>query len=144
MNHIQTIAIVLVLAIANAAAVWAADLTIAVNDVHSAAGSVFIAVYDSEAGFMKPALVKVSRKLKATKGQVKFVIADLPAGKYAVASYHDENDNGKMDKNAYGVPTEGFGFSNDAQGSGGPPKFAQAAVDFDGKTDKSIAFSLNY
>jgi uncharacterized protein (DUF2141 family) len=31
-----------------------------------------------------------------------------PAGKYAVASYHDENDNGQFDNNTLGIPTEGF------------------------------------
>jgi uncharacterized protein (DUF2141 family) len=41
------------------------------------------------------------------------------------------------------VPTEGFGFSNDAQGAGGPPKFAQAAFDFDGQAAKTIVIHLN-
>jgi uncharacterized protein (DUF2141 family) len=61
-----------------------------------------------------------------------------------VASYHDENDNGKLDTNAFGLPTEGYGFSNDAQGTLGPPSYTQAAFDFDGKSDKAIRFSLNY
>jgi uncharacterized protein (DUF2141 family) len=52
-----------------------------------------------------------------------------------VTSYHDENDNGQFDYKTLGIPTEGFGFFNDAQGITGPPKFPQAAFDFDGKTD---------
>jgi uncharacterized protein (DUF2141 family) len=125
-------------------AVSAANLTIVVKDVHSATGSVFIAVYDSDSSFMKAPLAKASRQAKAVKGTVTFVIPNLPAGKYAVTSYHDENGNGKMDTNSLGVPTEGYGFSNDAQGIAGPPKYSQAAFDFDGKTDKTVAFSLNY
>lgn len=144
MIRIRTLAAMLFLLLATAAVASAADLTITVKDVRSADGSVLIAVYDSDANFMKPPQAKVRRKTNANKGEVKFVIHDLPAGKYAVSSYHDENNNGKLDTNSLGVPTEGFGFSNDAQGVAGPPKFAQAAFDFDGKKDKAISFSLNY
>lgn len=122
----------------------AADLIVTVKDVRSATGAVFIAVYDRDTSFMKLPLAKTTRKENAAQGEVKFVVKDLPPGKYAVSSYHDENSNGKMDTNSLGVPTEGYGFSNDAQGSAGPPKFAQAAFDFEGKSDKTIEFSLNY
>src|SRR5262249_60890200 len=103
-----------------------------------------ITVYVNEERVMKTQLAKVARKAEARNGEVKFAIHDLPAGKYAVGSLDDENGNGKLDRNSLGVPTEGYGFSNDAQGSGGPPKFAQAAFDFDGKNDKAISFSFNY
>ena len=33
-------------------------------------------------------------------------------GIYAATAYHDENDNGKFDKNRAGLPVEGFGVSN--------------------------------
>jgi uncharacterized protein (DUF2141 family) len=121
-----------------------AHLTITVNGVHSSTGTVFIAVYDSDSSFMNQPQAKVRARSKATKGQMTFVIPYLPKGNYAVASYHDENDNGKMDANSLGIPTEGYGFSNDAQGNAGPPKYSQAAFEFDGKTDKTVAFSLNY
>jgi len=52
---------------------------------------------------------------------------DPPAGTLAVSFIHDENGNGKLDKNFFGVPTEGYGFSNDARGSMGPPAFEKAA-----------------
>ncbi|HYL98731.1 MAG TPA: DUF2141 domain-containing protein [Blastocatellia bacterium] len=124
-------------------AAGAADLTVTVKDVRNSTGTVYLVVYD-EAGFGKPELGKAKQKANAAKGDMTFVIHNLPAGKYAASSYHDENNNGKLDRNSLGVPTEGYGFSNDAQGNGGPPKFAQAAFDFDGKTNKQIAFSLNY
>jgi uncharacterized protein (DUF2141 family) len=127
-----------------AATAGAADLTVTVKGVRSSSGAVLLAVYDREGSFMNPAQAKFSRKENAAKGEVKFVFHDVPPGKYAVASFHDENGNGKLDTNAAGIPTEGYGFSNDAQGYGGPPAFLQAAFDFDGKTDKAISFALNY
>lgn len=144
MTHLRISIFAFLLLPLTASPASAADLTITVRDVHSSIGSVFVAIYDSSASFMKPELAKTKQRTKAAMGQVKFVIHNLPAGKYAVASYHDENNNGKLDKNSYGIPTEGFGFSNDAQGIGGPPKYAQAVFDFDGKSNRNIAFSLNY
>jgi uncharacterized protein (DUF2141 family) len=40
---------------------------------------------------------------------------------------HDENENSKMDFNFLGMPLEGYGFSNDASGTFGPPSFEDAA-----------------
>jgi uncharacterized protein (DUF2141 family) len=93
---------------------------------------------------MKVPQAKTTRRLNASKGDLEIVIHDLHAGKYAIASYHDENGNGKLDTNALGIPEEGYGFSNDARGTFGPPKFSEAAFDFDGKTDRAIVFSLQY
>ena len=122
----------------------AADLTITVKGVRSADGAVFLALYDSDKSFMKVPQAKTTRRLNASKGDLEIVIHDLPAGKYAIACYHDENGNGKLDTNALGIPEEGYGFSNDARGTSGPPTFSEAAFDFDGKTDKAIAFSIQY
>jgi uncharacterized protein (DUF2141 family) len=112
--------------------------------VRNAAGSVRISVYDSAAAFTKPALARARQQAKASEGEVKFVVHDLPAGKYAIASFHDENNSGKLEFGPLGVPVQGYGFSNNALGTDGPPAFAQAAFDFDGKNDQAISFSLNY
>jgi len=143
MNRIHKLALTISLLLGATALASAANLTVTVKDVRNANGSVLIAVYDLS-GFGKPELAKAKQKAGANAGEVKFVFQGLPAGKYAVAAFHDENGNGKLDRNSLGVPTEGYGFSNDAQGTTGPPNFNQAAFDFDGKTDKAISFFLNY
>jgi uncharacterized protein (DUF2141 family) len=51
---------------------------------------------------------------------------DLPYGTYAVAVLHDENGNGKMDKNFMGIPKEGYGASNNPRKRMGPPGFDEA------------------
>lgn len=105
------------------AAAGAADLTVRVADVQSAQGSVMVAVYDSAASFLvRPA--KAARVAAAT-GTVDLVIKDLPAGEYGIALFHDANGNGKMDRNAMGIPSEDYAFSNNARGSMGPPSFDQ-------------------
>jgi len=144
MIHIYTLALAVVALPFASVVANAAELAITVKEVRNASGWVLIAVYDSDASFLKLQLAKAELKAHASKGEVKFVVHDLPPGKYAVTAFHDENDNGKLDKNWLGVPTEGYGFSNEAKGSFGPPKFDRAVFDFDGKTDKAISFSLNY
>ena len=59
--------------------------------------------------------------------QVTIVLRDVPPGNYAVALFHDENGNGRLDK--FGpLPIEGFGFSGNPRLRFGPPSFAQARI----------------
>ncbi|MGJ7582834.1 DUF2141 domain-containing protein [Variovorax sp. RHLX14] len=70
----------------------------------------------------------------------KLIFVGLPPGRYAVKSFADENGNGKLDTNLVGLPTERYGFSNDAKGRMGPPSFEQAS--FMLEADNSIVFRL--
>lgn len=45
-------------------------------------------------------------------GKARFEFTGLPAGAYAVVVFHDENDNGEIDHNRLGLPSETLGFSN--------------------------------
>ena len=64
-------------------------------------------------------------------------------GTYAVAVFHDENSNGKLDTNFLGIPREGVGASNGARGHLGPPKFDAATFRFPGgRLDLKI--TINY
>jgi uncharacterized protein (DUF2141 family) len=132
----------LLLAALAPSAALAGDLTVTVKGVKNAAGSVLGAVYD-EAGFMQQPKAKAVGKAKAQAGAVVLVFHGVPAGRYAVAVFHDANGDGQLNRNGLGVPTEGYGFSNDAQGAGGPPKFGQAAFSFDGGA-KALSVDLDY
>jgi uncharacterized protein (DUF2141 family) len=102
----------------------AADLTIVVDDVKAAGGSLMVALYDSADSFLqKPA--RASGQPAAASGN-QIVFKDLPEGDYAFALYHDANANGKLDRNLVGIPTEDYAFSNNALGKMGPPNFEMA------------------
>ncbi len=64
----------------------------------------------------------------------------LEAGSYALAAYHDANDNKKIDKSFTGIPTEKYGFSNNARGTFGPPSLSDQL--FQLKSDFSTAILL--
>jgi uncharacterized protein (DUF2141 family) len=96
-------------------------------------GEVYCALYNSAADFPTDAEKAVSRaKSTIANGKAACEFAGLAPGTYAVATYHDENSNGRLDTNSMGVPEEGVGASNDAKGSFGPPKFDDAAFQFRG------------
>lgn len=56
----------------------------------------------------------------------------LKPGPYAAVVYHDENKNGKFDQNAFGMPEEGYGFTNDAAALFSPPSFGAASIVYTG------------
>ena len=111
----------------------AADLTIELTGVRSAEGDLYVAVHAPTAGVKFPdseGVVK-RKRMAAQAGNVSFVIPDLPEGNYAIATFHDENGNGELDTNLFGVPTEGYGFSNDAPSRFGPAEFEAASFAVD-------------
>jgi len=58
---------------------------------------------------------------KIVDNQCIMVVDSLKPGKYAFKYFHDMNRNGKLDVKWMGIPKEGYGFSNNAKGSFGPP-----------------------
>lgn len=109
---------------------------VTILDIRNSTGSVACALFESPEGFPREFLMKATRVvvIKVHLSQAQCDFQGLPPGRYALAVIHDENTNGKLDTNAFGVPTEGYGFSNDARGSGGAPSFAAASMPYDGKS----------
>jgi uncharacterized protein (DUF2141 family) len=71
---------------------------------------------------------RVGVALRALAGQQSVVFTNLTPGAYAVIIFHDENDNGKLDKNPLGMPTEAYAISNNARSFLSAPHFKDAAV----------------
>ena len=125
----------------------AAELTIDVHGVRSGDGRVYLAVHgpatrDTFPSGEAEALVEGLRA-PAKAGTMRFVVADIAPGRYALSVFHDENDNGAFDTNLLGIPSEGYGFGNDSSAAFGPPSFEAAAVDVDaasGVTALTLAY----
>jgi uncharacterized protein (DUF2141 family) len=81
--------------------------------------------------------------IKIRKLQARCDFEDIPPGTYAMAVIHDENMNGKIDTNWMGIPTEGYGFSNDAKALLGTPSFSAASFLYDGR-NLDLTMTLNY
>jgi len=119
------------LALIAAAPALAADLAVTITNARNADGTMLIAVCD-EPNFLDGACVK-TMKVKAQTAPLRVVIPGMPPGRWAVQVIHDENDNVDFDRNFLGIPTEGYGFSNNPRGTFGPPDFDDAAVTMEGR-----------
>lgn len=64
-------------------------------------------------------------------GKSKIVFEDVPMGECAIKLFHDVNGNEKLDRNVLGIPKEPYGFSNNARGKMGPPKYDRVKFQLD-------------
>ncbi|HWA22032.1 MAG TPA: DUF2141 domain-containing protein [Caulobacterales bacterium] len=133
-------AVWLAAAACSASAAQAATVTVQIGEVASAKGRVLVALCD-EATFLKRCAHVAA--VPAKRGAVSVSFTDIPPGRYAVMTYHDENGDKRLNRSLIGVPTEGVGFSGHAKGIMGPPKFADAAVMVT-KANATLAVDLLY
>ena len=117
-----------VLLLAGAATGLAAELRVDVTGLRTAEGGVHVAVYALPERFPKSDGMLAEAIVRAKATGVQAVFTELPAGAYAIAAFHDENGNRKFDQGLFGIPLEGYGFSNNATVLLGPPAFAEAAI----------------
>jgi uncharacterized protein (DUF2141 family) len=114
-------------------------------NIRNSAGTVACALFESPDGFpfeyLRYATNIMVIKIRETQARCDFL--DMPPGTYALAVIHDENMNGKFDTNWLGVPTEGYGFSNDAKALLSAPSFSAATFQYDGQ-DLELTLSLLY
>jgi uncharacterized protein (DUF2141 family) len=96
-------------------------------------GQVVCTLYGSADGFpAKPEKAVARQFVKISSKSAACFFDNVQPGSYAITVMHDENGNGKLDKNFLGMPTEGYGASRDARGRMGPPKWEDAVFQFAG------------
>jgi uncharacterized protein (DUF2141 family) len=88
---------------------------------------------NSEENYIKRQPIKAA-KSNVVDGRVSVMFYSISKGNYAVMAYHDVNNNGKLDTNFLGIPSEPFAFSNNAKGFMGAPKFEKAKFIVDSDT----------
>ncbi len=114
-------------------------------NIKNSTGTVACALFESPEGFPKEYLHFATNimSIRIRKSQARCDFEDIPPGRYALAVVHDENMNGKLDTNWMGIPTEGYGFSNDAKALLGAPSFSAASFLYDGR-NIDMTIRLNY
>ena len=114
-------------------------LTVIIKNLKTQEGKVGITLFDSDEKFLEQGLVEKTVKSSAT-GFVEIVIENLPHGTYAISAMHDQDGDGELDTAVFGIPTEPYGFSNDARGKFGPPSFDDSKFIING--DKTIEINV--
>ncbi len=115
------------------------NLTVEMDNFKNNDGVVKVGLYNSEGTFLGKTYKKLDSKISNKKAVVTF--EGIEKGEYAVSIYQDENLNGIMDKNFFGIPSEDYMASNNEKGSFGPPKYAKAKFLLNG--DSKIVINVN-
>ncbi|MDB5455483.1 MAG: hypothetical protein JWP92_1068 [Caulobacter sp.] len=119
-------------------------LSVQVINLKAPTGEVVVTLYPSDPRrFLAPRGKLLRQRVKTTAPVTKACFYLPGPGTYAVAVYHDADANHDFNRSALGMPTEGFGFSNDAPTRFGVPSFD--AVRFVAKAgDTPLRIKMRY
>lgn len=110
-------------------------LTITLEGGKPGEGVFVVGLFDAEDKWLTE-VTQESRVPVDAEGKAVVSFTDLPAGTFAISTYQDRNENGKIDT-FLGIPREPYAFSNGARGMFGPAKFEDAAFEF-GTEDQDL------
>ncbi|WP_025822363.1 DUF2141 domain-containing protein [Shewanella marina] len=113
----------------------AAQIDFQINAISPQQGTIYIQLFKGEQNFTA-GIAENSTMQKVTASSAQFTFPNLTAGEYAIRYFHDENNNGKLETNLMGMPTEGYGFSNNAKPNYGPVSYQ--AIKFTLAADQAI------
>lgn len=130
------------LASASAAAPAASTITIRVSTFRSANGVLRCRLYARPDGFPGKPPFAAEQSVAVSAKAMTCSFTGVSPGTYAVALFHDENGDGKLDTNFLGIPREGVGVSNNKIRSLGPPTWEDAK--FVLKGDVVLDVTLHY
>jgi uncharacterized protein (DUF2141 family) len=112
-------------------------LTVSVSGLKPLKGDLYISLHSRPEYFQIADSAFMKKKIAVNEEIEILRFEHVPAGKYAIAVYHDENRNGEMEMNEKGFPLEGYGFSLKSKFLG-KPKFEQAAFELSGNDTVEI------
>ncbi len=113
------------------------NLTVEIAGLSNRTGQVCLSLFASSRGFpsSKEDAVKI-QCVKITDTPLQVTFDNLSPKTYAVAAFWDDNEDGELNRNFLGIPTEKFGFSSNPVIKTGPPKFGESAIIVAGKNTK--------
>jgi uncharacterized protein (DUF2141 family) len=105
-------------------------LTVIIKGFESDEGNCRFALDNSKEIYESTDSVWIGKDLPIKNKEVIVTIDSLQYGEYAVRVYQDKNKNAELDTDILGIPTENYGFSNNASGWFGPPSWDKAKFIF--------------
>lgn len=131
----ETLSILVLFAGINMCLSQSYNLEIEINNIEIG-GVIYMAIYNNSDAFENDSDEKDIQRNRWVKNVVENISIGgyrnsiiLKKGVYAISLFIDSNDNEKLDKNLIGIPTEQYGFSNNAIGFLGKPTFKNASFE---------------
>jgi len=122
MHPIRFLTLILCLATSHAAADDGATLGVTVTGIVPQQGQIIVSLYDGKKQYLKQPLSTLKEDA-ADGDSVTVEFTGLEAGLFAVSVVYDVDHNGELDTGMFRIPKEPIGFSNNARGKFGPPKW---------------------
>lgn len=119
-----------------------AILSVEVENIQNISGSIKVGIFDRVHNYRTKSDPFVKARQTVTDSVAIFVFKDLPLDRYAVATFHDENNDDTLNTKKLGIPIEGIGFSGKFNSRFRPPDFNMAS--FRLKADTTINVKLIY
>ena len=108
------------------------QISVAVAGLRNDNGVVRCGLYASADGFRKPGREFQGVVAPISNRGATCLFDNVPAGTYAVALFHAEQNETQIQYGFFGQPKQGYGFSRDPDTTFGPPSFKEAAFEFTG------------
>ena len=113
-------------------------ITVEISGIKEIKGQISIGLYNKSDGFPDKGREYKGVVIKIKGKSVTYAFSGVPNGDYAIAIFQDSNNNGKLDKNFWGIPKERFAFSRNATGTFGAPGFNKAKFKLNGNYTAKI------
>ncbi|UOR06797.1 DUF2141 domain-containing protein [Hymenobacter aerilatus] len=108
-------------------------VTVVITNLASPTSTITLNFYNSSESFLQSGKAALSKKVvPQQQDQVQFRV-DLAPGEWAIALSQDVNDNGEMDRNLVGIPTEPYAFSNNVRPRFKAPSFDECKFTAEGE-----------
>ena len=121
----------------------AASLRLEVSALRNTKGMLACRLFSDAAGFPDGEGLRTVR-VAITGSQGSCVFDDVTPGTWAVAVIHDENGNGRLDKNFLGIPSEGYGVSNNRTYAASSPKWEESRFTVTPREPVVLRVNLRY
>ncbi|MEM9835853.1 MAG: DUF2141 domain-containing protein [Bacteroidota bacterium] len=114
-------------------------LELTVVNVKGDQGRIWVGIYESEADFLDREKARLIEMKVDKAGKMVIPIQELQFGEdYALAIFHDVNDNGELDTNFLGLPKEPWAFSGEPKTRLRLPQFKEVNFTFDQRSAKQV------
>ena len=118
------------------------NLTVTVTNFKQLKGNIIVSVFNKSDDFPKKGKHYQDNISQVNNYSETLIFTNLPVGEYAVAIFHDSNSDGECNTNIFGIPKEGYGFSNNCKPIFSAPSFKCTKINL--SSDKSITIELIY
>ena len=121
------------------------SVRVQINGIRNTNGDIACAIFNAAEGYPEESTKAYKFIRMASPGNSAICqFNDIPPGTYAIAVLHDENANGKLDKNFLGIPREGYGASNNVRPKMSAPAFKDAAFSVKAGGTTTLNIDMGY